>query len=70
MCRGRDDDGPANSRKQDSEIKFMKAELQNSLAQPVLARGVSANHVTLGGRSFADELIAGQRMDTVIFAMT
>jgi hypothetical protein len=47
----------------------MKAQLQNLLTQPVFARGVSANHVTLGGRPFADELIAGQRMDTFIFAM-
>lgn len=49
-----------NAKVQNSKAKVLKKRLQDLLAQPLMARGVSAKFITSGARPVVDDLIRGQ----------
>jgi hypothetical protein len=49
-----------NEKVYDLKVKVLKQRLQDLLAQPLMARGVSAKFITSGSRSIADDLIHGR----------
>lgn len=53
--------GGKSSKKRSSEGKLaaLKAELNDALSKPLVARGVSLMYITSGTRAIADDLIAG-----------
>jgi hypothetical protein len=56
-----DDNNGSRNKTANAKIASLKAELQASLAQPLIARGVSVRYITSGNVRIADQLITGVR---------
>jgi len=50
----------------DSAMVRMKAELQNLLSQPLIARGISTRYITSGSRPIVDDLLAGNLNEAMV----
>ncbi|KIK99199.1 hypothetical protein PAXRUDRAFT_570592 [Paxillus rubicundulus Ve08.2h10] len=44
----------------------LKAELEEMLSRPLLARGVSARYITSGSRPIADDIVSGKVHQTML----
>jgi len=67
-----DDDGQRRARgsqsssKQDAKVSSMKAQLKAMIAQPIIARGISARYLTSGSRSVVEDLITSSNHQTML----
>lgn len=58
--------GKSRRKKANAQTNALKAELKALLAQPVIARGVSARYITSGSRSIAHELVTGENHESML----
>ncbi|KAF8527117.1 P-loop containing nucleoside triphosphate hydrolase protein [Gautieria morchelliformis] len=49
-----------------SKVSSLKAQLNQTLSQPLVARGVSTRYLTSGSRSIVDDLIEGANHETIL----
>ncbi|KZT25757.1 DEAD-domain-containing protein [Neolentinus lepideus HHB14362 ss-1] len=63
-----DDEGTVHTkkRKDSAKVGALKAELKQLLAQPLLAKGISAKYITSGSRSIIDDMIAHNYHETML----
>ncbi|KII87625.1 hypothetical protein PLICRDRAFT_124996 [Plicaturopsis crispa FD-325 SS-3] len=63
-----DDDGPSKQKRKGKAAKTagLKNQLKQLLAQPLIARGVSARYITSGSRPIVDDLLAGQYNEAMV----
>ncbi|EJD52980.1 DEAD-domain-containing protein [Auricularia subglabra TFB-10046 SS5] len=70
MSASEDDDderaGKSRRKKANAQTNALKAQLKALLAQPVVARGVSARYITSGSRSVAHELVTGESHEAML----
>ncbi|KAJ3567280.1 hypothetical protein NP233_g6466 [Leucocoprinus birnbaumii] len=63
-----DSENQTTRQRKTSEAKThaLKAQLKEMLAQPLVARGVSAKYITSGSRPIVDDLLAGELHETLL----
>ncbi|KAF5392731.1 hypothetical protein D9757_000998 [Collybiopsis confluens] len=49
-----------------AQTAVLKGQLKEMLAQPIMARGISARYITSGSRSIIDELVSGEYNDKML----
>ncbi|TFK49115.1 ATP-dependent RNA helicase MAK5 [Heliocybe sulcata] len=64
-----DADVPTKKRKDSAKVGALKAELKRLLAQPLLAKGISAKYITSGSRPIVDDMLAHNHHETMLGVM-
>ncbi|EPQ52206.1 DEAD-domain-containing protein [Gloeophyllum trabeum ATCC 11539] len=64
-----EDAGKSKKRKDSAKVGVLKAELKHLLAQPLLAKGISARYITSGSRPIVDDMLASNHHETMLGVM-